>query len=132
MELSLRKRYRFETYVPAILGSDFTDCTVQAIMDFDSANRDSDITVQHINILPALPSDTSRDPRAHSYVKVSTPSGISTILSMAWIRPETLELIAGDLIEIKVTKVTASDVPRIRAALTSNGFTDIEITYRQQ
>lgn len=123
----IKQTYSFNVYPVAILGNNFTNVTVLAIMDSDTANREIDVQAMHVNLYPFLPAGTPNDPAAYNYVKIRTTTGQTTILGLAWINADTVTLLASRTITVKISNVSAVDVARVQNALIQNGFTAIDI-----
>lgn len=128
MNFILRGVFNFDTYAAAILGTNFRNVTVLAIMDANTANRELDIQAMHLQVFPTLPTGTPNDPFGYDYVKVKTPSGQTTILGMAWINAATVVQVQSNTITAVISGVSASDASRVRDALVQNGFNNLAIT----
>jgi hypothetical protein len=128
LNLNVGTRYNFDVYAPGIMG-EFKNVTVLGKIDASMANRDTDIHALHVQVFPYLPAGTPNDPTKYDYFIVRNESGSRTVLGEAHIRPETVDEVNSKRINVLVGgSVTTADVPRVRAALVSNGFTDLEIT----
>lgn len=126
-QFELRKVYNFEVYPAALLGNDFKNVTVLAIMDRDTANKEIDCQALHINYYPSLPSGTPNDPNGYDYVRIRTTAGVTTVLGIAWINQESIQLVESRTMKITVGDVGAADVARVRNALVQNGYNNIDI-----
>lgn len=123
----IRSVYSFDVYPIPILGNNFKNVTVLAVMDFETANREFDAVSQHINLYPYLPSGSPNKPDGYDYVKIKTTAGIITILGIAWIKAESIQLVESRTAQVTIGDITASDLARIRNALVSNGFNNLKI-----
>ena len=124
----LGKVYSFNVYPVALLGNNFDNVTVMALMDQKTANRDIDTQALHIQVYPYLPAGTPNDPSATSYLKLRTTAGNETIVANTWIKEDTIEVVESRTITVVIGDVTASDVNRIRNALVANNFNNLEIS----
>lgn len=120
--------YNFDVYPTAILGDDFSNVTILAILDYETALQTADIPAIHTNVFPYLPSGIPDDPSQYDYVRIRTASGSATILGIPWINLDTLELVESRRMTVKIEGVSSSDVERVRIALVQNGFNNLEIT----
>jgi hypothetical protein len=120
--------YNFDVYPTAILGDDFDNVTILAILDYETALQTADIPAIHTNVFPYLPSGIPDDPSQYDYVRIRTASGSATILGIPWINLDTLELVESRRMTVKIEGVSSSDVERVRIALVQNGFNNLEIT----
>jgi len=127
VNLAIRCVYNFEVYPSSIIGSNFKNVTVLALMDKNTAQKEIDAAGMHVQVYPYLPPGTPTNPDGYDYVKIKTMSGQTAVLGLAWIKPETIELVMAKTVNVKIANVTASDVPRIRNALVQNGFNDLTI-----
>lgn len=128
MNFQLKKVYSFDVYPTSVLGSNFKNVTVLAVMDQEMANKEIDTQALHIQVYPSLPNGTPNQADGYNYVKIRTPANTTTILGMAWIKEDTIEEIASVTINVKLGNVTASDVTRIRNALVQNGFNNLIVS----
>lgn len=123
------KRYSFQTYAPGILG-EFKNVLILGTVSFKVANREEDLYAMHARVYPMLdPKVVPDDPTMYSYVLVESNDGATKTLGLPYINPNTIEEVSHQYISVRVGgAVTAADIPRIRAALASNGYTETEIT----
>jgi hypothetical protein len=49
---------------------------------------------------------------------------------MAWINPNTVELLQSSVITAVISEVSAQDIMRIRNALIQNGYSNINLTIK--
>lgn len=127
-DLKNRQTYSFDVYPTAIIGSNFKNVTVASTMTREEANREIDTVAMHIQCYPSLPAGTPNDPDAYDYVKLKLPNGSSTIIGMAWIKPETIQLVDARTVSVKISNVTAQDLVKIKAALVQNGYSSLELS----
>lgn len=125
---NLRGVYSFDVYASALLGTNYKNVTVMAVMDAATANREIDIQALHAQIYPTLPAGTPNRAVDYDYVKIKTTAGNTTILGMAWINPVTVVQVQSSTITVVIGGVSASDQTRIKNALLQNGFNNISIT----
>lgn len=130
INFKIRGIYSFDVYPAALLGTNFKAVTILSIMDAGTANREIPIRELHAQIYPTLPSGTPNDPYGYDYVKIQTTSGQITILGMAWINPNTVELLQSSVITAVISEVSAQDIMRIRNALIQNGYSNINLTIK--
>jgi hypothetical protein len=128
--LNIGKVYSFDTWVPAILGNDYQNVTLQGEMDYETASRSRDVEADHARLFPLLPAGTPNNPEAYTYIKVKTLSGASVILGRPWINEATIETVNSSVMDVTIGGITASDIPTVRQALAANGYNNITITMR--
>lgn len=120
--------YSFTLYPATVVPGDFTNVTIMAIMDYDSALQLADIPAIHTNVFPYLPSGTPNDPSQYDYVKIKLSSGVITVLGMPWINQSTIALVQSLTATVVIEGVSNNDGPRIRDCLVQNGFNNVVIT----
>lgn len=120
--------YSFVLYPATVIRGDFTDVTIMAMMDYETALTLADIPAVHANVFPYLPSGTPNDPSQYDYVKVKLSSGLITVLGIPWINESTITLVQSLSATILIEGVSNNDGPRIRDALVQNGFNNLTIT----
>lgn len=123
-----RKVYSFDVHPSAILGTGFKNVTVQAILDYQSALSFSDLEALHVNVFPHLPPGTPNRPQDFDYLLLRTESGDSTIIGIPWIVEETIELVESLKMNVVIDGVGSSDIERVRACLSQNGYNNIAIS----
>jgi hypothetical protein len=123
----VKKVYSFTLYPATVMPGDFTNVTVMAIMDYDSALQFADIPAIHPNVFPYLPSGTPNDPTQYDYLKVKLSSGVVTVLGIPWINEATIALVRSLTANVVIEGVSNNDAPRILAALVQNGFNNVNV-----
>lgn len=127
MELQLKNMYSFSVHPVALLGNDFTNVTVLAILDEETARQTIDTYAVHRQYYPYLPSDTPDDSSAYNYVKLRMPSGDVRVIGLPWIINDTIELVEKVPLIVEIHDASLGDISRIRALLAANRFKVVEI-----
>lgn len=120
--------YNFATLAPAILGSQFNNATLTAIINHDVAAKFENIDQQAQIVYPALPQGTPKDPTSYVYLIFTTSAGTTVILANVWINETTIVVSTTATINVVVSNVTTADVTVIRNMLLNAGYTSITIT----
>ena len=123
-----RKVYKFDVYPSAILGTGFNNVTVSAVLDYRAALAFGDLDAMHVNIFPHLPAGTPNRPQDFDYLLLRVESGDLTVIGIPWIIDETVELVESLQANVVIDGIGSSDIERIRACLSQNGFNKISIT----
>lgn len=131
MDFKIRGVYSFDVYPASLLGTNFKNVTVLAVMDFETANKEIDARARHVNFYPHLPAGTINNPAGYDYIKIKTTAGNVTILGLAWINLDSVVEVENRTAIVTIKNVTATDVPRIKNALAQNGFGDVVIEIKQ-
>lgn len=125
--LALQSTYNFQMLAPEILGYNFKNAKVLALLDFDSANKEQDIAPLHASIYPFLPNGTPINPSQLIYVKVRTSTGSIRVLAMDWIAIQPT-LVTETEATVVIRGIDLAELPRIRQILVKNGYLDITIS----
>jgi len=114
----------FEVYPAQMLGNEFNNAKVLAIVDADTAKFWIDPVAQHANVYATLPPNTVPDKfDSYLYVKLKLASGMTTAVGLPWIRKESLKIATTRKVLITVENVSPEDDGKLLKALSSNGFT---------
>lgn len=118
----------FDVYPAAILGSNFNNVRVEAILDAETARMIGyDPWSMHVNVYPTLPEGTPNDPNDYLFVRLKLESGESTIVGLPWIREESIEQVSYTTISLKIPNVGPGDVEKVVKALSANGYKTSDI-----
>ncbi len=121
--VSIRDVVSFSLYDNTTIGTVFSRVRIIGVVDYDTASNAIDPVALHEDIITNLPEGSIDDPTAYSYLKVQMENGNKTFIGMPWINMSTLERVGSSKLQLTIDEVNSDDVPRILAALTSNGFT---------
>lgn len=127
MNMEIGKTYNFDIYPTAILGSNFKNMKLLAILDADTTRLlNFDPNVMHIKVFPTLPPGSVDDYLGYGYYKFRTETGQTVILGTPWVKDTSVVELSSSHLWVKVT-ATAEQVNAVRASLTSNGFQVTEV-----
>ncbi len=118
--------YNFDVYPAAVLGGDFSNLTVQAVVDSSFAANYIDIVASHKQTYGYLPPGTPDDPTSYNYVLFKTKTNSTIVLGLPWIKDSTVVEINNFNATLIIRDITSGDIPKIRDALVSNGFNNFE------
>lgn len=124
--VSLQTSYNFTMYAPAILGQEYKNAKVLALLDFDSAYKEADVSAMHAAAYPYLPVGTIQDPTKLIYIKTKTSTGDLRIFAMDWIA-EQPTLVTATTLVITIENVDVTEAAIVRQMLYKRGYTDITI-----
>lgn len=127
MNLQHKSVYSFSVYPVALLGNDFTDVTVLATLDEETARQTIDTYAVHRQYYPSLPADTPDDPTAYDYVKLRMKSGEIRIIGIPWIDPTTVVLVEKVPLVIELEDASLADIPHLRNILSANRYKIVTI-----
>ena len=120
--------YSFNSLAPAILGANFQNVTLKAIMDYDTAMKFSNIALTNKTILPILPAGTPIDPAVYQFLRFQTTIGTIIILAYPWIDITSIVISVGIKINVAINNVGLPDVIKITNSLNLMGYTNFVIT----
>lgn len=124
---TIGKTYNFDVYPVTVLGNNFKNVTVLAILDRDTANQFVETQPMHINVYPYLPAGTPNNPGAYNWLKLRLASGQNTVIGIPWIVDNTVVEVTSKTAKVVIEGVSADDLPKIRNALSSNGFKNFTV-----
>lgn len=122
-----KKTYSFKIYPSVVLGSDFSNVTVEDILSRSTAEALANVTTLHALVYPYLPAGTPNDPDSYDYLKIKHPSGATEIIAAQWIQEDTIEEIRASTCYVKLENFTPSKLASLREALAANGFSNFSI-----
>lgn len=128
-DFKVGQNYSFDVYPTNILGTDFKNVKVLAILDCDSANQIIQTKPMHINVFPFLPAGTPNNPEQYNYLKILTASGTTTAIGIPWIKENTVVAVNYKKAIVEIEPVNLEDGPKIAAALIKNGFKNITVRF---
>ena len=123
MNFEVKQRYSFEVYPTSLIPTEFKKVSILiGSMDADMARSLQDIDTNHASFMPLLPPGTSKNVEAYKYIYVKLPTGERTVVSEAWIRPDTVQKVAGVRITAVVEDESIASVEVIRQMFATNGM----------
>lgn len=121
-DVAINQAYDFTLLAPQILGAGFSNATLKAVIDYDLANTIASVGSRHAAALNSLPPGTPSDPSQLIYYKLKTSTGATEVIAEAWLSSAPTQVSVTSL-TVKITNTNLSDVPRLSALLSANGFT---------
>lgn len=116
----------FEVYPTSVLGNDFKNLTVAAILDAETARTaipgGFDAPAMHANVFNSLPEGTPNNYNRYYYVKLKHPNGTFRILGIPWIKPESITSIVVNRGIFTIDGIGIDDVNIIRQAIAGAGY----------
>ena len=124
----IKKRYTFQTLVPAVLGNEFKLATYQGSFDLKTALKHEPNIVQKFRtIFPHLAVGYSDNPDSTIYHLFETTLSQTIVLADIWINKDTVVLNETVNIVVTLADVNVTDQTSIRTALLAAGFTAFNI-----
>ena len=128
-QFTIGQRYNLSTYAPAVLGDNFKNFTVLAILDADTAAAlGTDVAALHASVYPSIddPKPTNNY-KSYHYVRGETANGTKVILGLPWIVEASVVEVGAQTRVIRVANTTAADEITLREALSANGYSVLDI-----
>ena len=131
MDLELSGTYSFSVYPVAVLGTNFKNVTINAIINANIAQQlGFDVYGQHALISPTLPSTTQiTDPTKYTYLQLLLPTGLTQIIAYEWINPTTIQTVNLGRFTIVLDNESSSSQQKILNMLAANGYTVSSIDF---
>lgn len=126
----------FTVYPSSILGSNYQNVKLLAILDYQTAMSYADVASMHANVFPLIPQAEQplNDFTSYSYLKIEFSSGQIGIIGIPWIVGWNtvancgLTQVTNSTITAVVSGVSAADIPVIQQLLVMNGYNNITLT----
>lgn len=120
----------FDLYPVAMLGIGYKNATLLAVMDAASARSCGvDPVAAHANVFPTLPVGTPNKYNGYPWLKLKLASGQITAIGLPWIKDETFVEVSVKTMRLTIENVAAADQAKVLEALSSNGFSAVEVEY---
>lgn len=123
--------YSFQTVAPGVLGNNFQNMLIQAVLNAEVAALFADIQALHRQIFPYVhqfdPTIVD-DPTQYTYLRVKAAAGDPQIVAIQWIDPASITPVATQTCHITIPNTLPSELDNIRAALVGIGKSNLTIT----
>jgi hypothetical protein len=126
--LKIGSRYSFDVYPSSVIGNNFKNVQVLALMDAPTAAQYADIMALHEAVKPSLPVGTVADPLKFTYARLRTSVGSYVVVAYEWINVATIAEVFSSRISIVVNNTSPSDPAKLRNLLINANYPDIEIS----
>lgn len=124
-----RVKYSFDIYPVAILGTGFKNVTVDSQLNYQTAMGFIDVDALHQNVYAYLPAGTPDRPQDFDYLLITTEDGNQTVIGIPWIVDESVVVVQNLKASVLIEDIgSTSDIERLRACLSQNGFNKNTIT----
>lgn len=114
--LQVNKHYSFSVYANSILGTNYRNAKLVAILDYKTALRFENIDSIHKQIYPYLPPDTFIDHTKYTYYLLEVMDR-TVVIADTWIRHNSIEETSGQTYTLKLNNVTTHQLNIIRDQL---------------
>lgn len=122
--------YSFQTFAPGLLGNNFQNILVKAVLDADTAALFADIQALHRQLWPYINQANPalvNDPTQYTYLRLQGISGDAQIIAVQWIDPASITSIANQTLYITIPNTLPSEVDNIRAAIVAQGKSNLSM-----
>lgn len=130
MAFQLKKTYNFNTLSAAILGAEYTNMKVKAIMTSDNAVKFRDIATLHASVkatIPNLPESISD----LTYVLFEDTKQEVLVLPLEYIDTNSIQEVSSVNIRINISDCTTDDISTLRLRLKELGYINFTISTYQ-
>ncbi|QXN70459.1 hypothetical protein AGENTSMITH_55 [Bacillus phage vB_BspM_AgentSmith] len=114
--LHINKHYSFSVYANSILGTNYKNAKLVAILDYRTALRFENIDLVHKQIYPYLPPSTLIDHTKYTFY-LFTVDDKSVVIADTWINQNSIEETTGQSYTVKLNNVTTHQLNIIRDQL---------------
>lgn len=114
--LHINKHYSFSVYANSILGTNYKNAKLVAILDYRTALRFDNIDLINKQIYPYLPPNTLIDHTKYTYYLFSVDDK-SVVIADTWINQNSVEETTGQSYNVKLNNVTTHQLNIIRDQL---------------
>lgn len=124
--LTLNKTYNYSTLAPNILGSDFKNMKVKAILSSDKALKYHDIKTMHNTLRPVI-SNLPASVADLIWYQVVNADGIESIIAHEYIEQSSITEVTAINLNLQVLGVTTGDLDIIKTILAEHGYKNVTI-----
>lgn len=127
MLFEIKKTYNFSTLAPTLLGSDYTNLKVKAILTSEAAVKYSDIVSTHQTVkstIKNLPDNVSD----LTYILFENTDKTTMILPVEYIETDSVVEVSSINIRIDIPNVTVDDVNILKTRLKELGYLDFKVS----
>lgn len=127
MLFEIKKTYNFSTLAPTLLGSDYTNLKVKAILTSEAAVKYSDIVSTHQTVkstIKNLPDNVSD----LTYILFENSDKTTMILPVEYIETDSVVEVSSINIRIDIPNVTVDDVNILKTRLKELGYLDFKVS----
>lgn len=100
------KKYSFITVNDAVLNQSYKEVLVLGVVDFKVAAKDTNVVTRHAMLWPYLSEQQknrySKDASKLNYFIFEFPGGQTTILSDAWINPDSVQEVSSLTVDLTI------------------------------
>lgn len=114
--LHINKHYSFSVYANSILGTNYRNAKLVAILDYKTALRFENIDLAHKQIYPYLPPNTLIDHTKYTYYLLDV-NDKTVVIADTWIKQSSIEETSGQSYTVKLNNVTTHQLNIIRDQL---------------
>ena len=127
MLFEIKKTYNFSTLAPTLLGSDYTNLKVKAILTSEAAVKYSDIVSTHQTVkstIKNLPDNVSD----LTFILFENSDKTTMILPVEYIETDSVVEVSSINVRIDIPNVTVDDVNILKTRLKELGYLDFKVS----
>lgn len=114
----------FDVYPTAVLGNNFRNVRIDAILDAETTRyvNGYDAPAIHAMVYPTLPAGVPDNYTRYSYLKITHPNGQVAVIGIPYINESTITSKTVNTISLTIKDVGPSDVAIVTQALAGAGY----------
>lgn len=130
-KLNIGDNTSFDVYPSALLGTQYSQVVILAILDADSVRfLNIDPAAMHAKVYATLPAGTPNDPYQYQWLKLRLTNGTMTAIGIPWINPNSIAINTTSTITAVFEDVSPTDLNIIRTMCAANGYNNVAITIK--
>ena len=132
MELIVGNTYNFDTIAPDVLGDNYTDMKLLAIINFDVAMMlGYNVLSKHKQVFNISEYDVNYTiPSSYNYLLFETKNNDKVIMGETWIKESSLSGMYGINATFDFSNISINDLEIITSQLNPLGYSDISVTLK--
>lgn len=128
MTIKIGETVSFQTHAPSVLGNNFKNIKVEAVILGSQARLFGvDVVQKHSNVRAFLPEGYPTNPLAYEFLVGTNDQGVQIVVGLPWIKESTIESLIKSDVRLRIKNAGAGHIPLIRSALAANGFSIDEV-----
>lgn len=130
MTFQLKKTYNFNTLSAAILGAEYTNMKVKAVMTSDNAVKFRDIATLHTSVKASIP-NLPESITDLTYILFEDAKQETLVLPLEYIDTSSIQEVSSINIRINISDCTTEDISTLRLRLKELGYINFTISTYQ-
>lgn len=121
-------RYNLQFNGSPILGTGLKNAKMVGVVDYRVASNESNVTTTHVNMMPYLPTNISRDATSLSYLLFEMESGARAAFAYPWIVESSIEVAQNKTLTLTIPGAGADDAQNVKDVLSLAGYKNVSLS----